>query len=570
MSFLFKIPAIVSDGIILFLQGIIGFSWFFVIYRLVSLGNQLDFISLPSTFPNFPHFPSTLNTKRDWKSLGAHLIFCYCLLESIFSLYQIFLIGKSRKLPVFTQHPREFLRDILLRATGSGLGPKNIPTLKPTDDGSREYEAKIQPPSHHPTERLPFDHPAAVEYRQTFVIWFRNCQWKELHYDNVLEWLCCTLFNKTLDQARAEDKDTEENKIIPFLDELVLLQENKSGTMFPKGYNESLRHRVIKLTLDPLKVKLRPLIFYAFAWSSDWLVKRFMMSNGFEFRHTFAENYKQNYLVRIPKNWENLSGLVLYITILHWLSVSSWSKERPMVVLIQPHISMGMFDPSYLKPPNHVQVTENIRLAIEYWGFKKTGVDLLSHSNGTLVSGWVIKEFPNLVRRCCMLDPVCFGNFLYSKPKTGMEKVIRYSLGTELGISNYIHRYFDWPRALIFPHQIPFFKDPKRFLVVLGGKDSILTASRVYKYLIINGMKNAFPEKQLLSKSGSSESVIQSNRANTQERQNLIYNPATQKLEGGIFFDPNAAHGETFMPQNPYFKLLKAWMEEAPIIAAKY
>ncbi|KAI8460328.1 hypothetical protein BY996DRAFT_6429693 [Phakopsora pachyrhizi] len=532
MSFLFKIPAIVSDGIILFLQGIIGFSWFFVIYRLVSLGNQLDFISLPSTFPNFPHFPSTLNTKRDWKSLGAHLIFCYCLLESIFSLYQIFLIGKSRKLPVFTQHPREFLRDILLRATGSGLGPKNIPTLKPTDDGSREYEAKIQPPSHHPTERLPFDHPAAVEYRQTFVIWFRNCQWKELHYDNVLEWLCCTLFNKTLDQARAEDKDTEENKIIPFLDELVLLQENKSGTMFPKGYNESLRHRVIKLTLDPLKVKLRPLIFYAFAWSSDWLVKR----------HTFAENYKQNYLVRIPKNWENLSGE---------------DKKAPIIFSHGVGIGkMGMFDPSYLKPPNHVQVTENIRLAIEYWGFKKTGVDLLSHSNGTLVSGWVIKEFPNLVRRCCMLDPVCF--------------VIRYSLGTELGISNYIHRYFDWPRALIFPHQIPFFKDPKRFLVVLGGKDSILTASRVYKYLIINGMKNAFPEKQLLSKSGSSESVIQSNRANTQERQNLIYNPATQKLEGGIFFDPNAAHGETFMPQNPYFKLLKAWMEEAPIIAAKY
>lgn len=53
---------------------------------------------------------------------------------------------------------------------------------------------------------------------------------------------------------------------------------------------------------------------------------------------------------------------------------------------------------------------------------------------------------------------------------------MRYFVGTELGIANTIQRHFDWPSNSLWFEEIPNARDPKKTLVVLGGKDAILNA----------------------------------------------------------------------------------------------
>lgn len=69
--------------------------------------------------------------------------------------------------------------------------------------------------------------------------------------------------------------------------------------------------------------------------------------------------------------------------------------------------------------------------------------------------------------------------------------MIRFNLGTELGIANYIQRHFDWCSSLLFVREIPGFEDPNRLMIILSGKDVIVNASRVRRYLKSEGMRDA-------------------------------------------------------------------------------
>ena len=59
---------------------------------------------------------------------------------------------------------------------------------------------------------------------------------------------------------------------------------------------------------------------------------------------------------------------------------------------------------------------------------------------------------------------------------TGLELVIRYFVGTELGVANLLQRHFDWLSNTLWFEEIPNARDPTRSLFLLGGKDSILDA----------------------------------------------------------------------------------------------
>ncbi|KAI9605106.1 hypothetical protein H4Q26_003078 [Puccinia striiformis f. sp. tritici PST-130] len=156
------------------------------------------------------------------------------------------------------------------------------------------------------------------------------------------------------------------------------------------------------------------------------------------------------------------------------------------MIFVQPHISMEIFSPAFFLPPNESQLTGDVKEAFENLGFYETGVELLAHSNGTVVAGWIIKAFPKLVKRSCLLDPICFG----------IEKLLRFGMAEELGTAYYTRRHFNWPDAVLWPHQVPGFRDPKRFIVILSGKDAILNAGRIRRYLLDGGMTDAFPMPQ--------------------------------------------------------------------------
>ena len=64
-----------------------------------------------------------------------------------------------------------------------------------------------------------------------------------------------------------------------------------------------------------------------------------------------------------------------------------------------------------------------------------------------------------------------------SSLKQGLDLIIKYFVGTELGVANFLQRHFDWSANCLWYEQIPNARDPKRTMFFLGGKDSIIDAN---------------------------------------------------------------------------------------------
>lgn len=576
-----------------------------VIYRVVSLGHQLDFLPFSSTFFSHSSLSSNSNPKNDWLSIGGLILFGISLLEVLFSLYCLYLIRCVQAEPQHQQRPFETLRNLILRALGSGLEPDHSSFQNPsTHQHSTKSQSPRIPSSNSLVPTLPYDHPKAKDFRENHLIWFQNCRWQDIYRDNHLEWLCCVLLNKTLEEVKEEDKlRSKEDVMLPRLEELVVAYENRVGIKIPDGYNELLRNKIIRLTKDPVRVIMRPLtLSYGFAWLSNEIIRQTMKCRGFKLKKCLNRKHGSKYFVRIPESWKKLPreerptpvvflhgvgmGFLLYVTLINHLVFSTWAKERPVMILVQPHISMEIFSPGYLRPPSQTQLTDDIRQAFEEQGFDQTGIEIVAHSNGTAVAGWIMKAFPQLVKRSCLLDPICFAlweghvcyNFLYSKPRTGLEKLLRFGMSRELGIASYTQRHFNWADAVLWPDQIPGFLDPDRFKVFLSEKDGIVNAPRIRRYLLDEGMREASlgspssEEMALLDVSdrleASQESLCEvgTNRhdsildgRNSGGRLKGVNN--RQVARGGLVFIPDCAHGQALVPGHPYFKVILRALE---------
>ncbi|WAR54553.1 hypothetical protein PtB15_4B170 [Puccinia triticina] len=591
MSLIFNAPAFAVDVGIKLVYGFIGGCWLVVIYRMVSLGGQLAILPLPSSFPRYPAFSSTSTTTEYWLSLGGEILFAISLLEVIFSIYCLHLIRCAQALPHSTPRSLELLKDLIIHALGSGLeSDPSSPYRRTTDEKEHDPDLGIAPSTEFLTKPLPFDHPKAKDFRENHSIWFQNCRWEDIYRENHLEWLCAALLNKSLEKVKEEDKlKSKEDATLPHLDELVVAYEKRVGVRLPDGYNEYLSDKTIRLFKDPVRASLRPLtLSYGLTWTANEIIRQILRYKGFELKCCSNRKNGLKYFVRVPDSWKKLpadqrppallfihgigTGFLLYNSLIKYLAFSAWGNERPVMIFVQPHISMEIFSPAYFLPPNETQLTGDVNEVFEDLGFHETGVELLAHSNGTVVSGWIIKAFPKLVKRCCLLDPICFGeweghvcyNFLYSQPKTGLEKLLRFGMAEELGTAFYTRRRFNWADAVLWPHQVPGFRDPKRFIVLLSGKDAIINASRIRRYLLDGGMTDAFPIPPDTSNSsqGHDEPLIQVEIDRPDSRP-VTGNASTSERigSGGILFDSGAAHGQALVPGHPYLKAIIGWLE---------
>ena len=67
---------------------------------------------------------------------------------------------------------------------------------------------------------------------------------------------------------------------------------------------------------------------------------------------------------------------------------------------------------------------------------------------------------------------------------------MKYFVGTELGVVNFLNRHFDWIANALWFEEIPNARDPTKTMFFLGGKDAIIDASRVKKYLTSHGVRD--------------------------------------------------------------------------------
>lgn len=54
---------------------------------------------------------------------------------------------------------------------------------------------------------------------------------------------------------------------------------------------------------------------------------------------------------------------------------------------------------------------------------------------------------------------------------------MKYFVGMELGVANFLQRHFDWSANALWYEQIPNARDPSKAMFFLGGRDAIVDAS---------------------------------------------------------------------------------------------
>ncbi|BEJ15990.1 hypothetical protein CspHIS471_0505950 [Cutaneotrichosporon sp. HIS471] len=355
---------------------------------------------------------------------------------------------------------------------------------------------------------LATDDPLAVEFREQLRTWFHHAPWESICAEDVLTWLAWSTFNEPLEAVRTQPKKNR------FVDRALTMLEARTGSVFPPGRSSA---PICRLTLDPVNVVSRPFIIYAIANSVNWLLRtQLYPSRG-------VQLYREgdiDYLLRIPPGWTSEKGRTernaVPVVYLHGLGFGLLQNHlllihliqslptHPLLVPIAHHTAQAIFDPRYLKPWTRPQLVAMLRGACARWGFfapgddgpkGRGGISLLSHSNGSVHHGWVLKDAPEMVRRSCFVDPVVFSlwegdvcfSFVYRKPRKAIELALYYFVASEVGIANYIQRHFNWCDNTLFVEEIPNAREASRSAIFLGGEDVIVDATRVRRYLERNG-----------------------------------------------------------------------------------
>ncbi|KAK4046493.1 hypothetical protein OIV83_006019 [Microbotryomycetes sp. JL201] len=174
-------------------------------------------------------------------------------------------------------------------------------------------------------------------------------------------------------------------------------------------------------------------------------------------------------------------GVVQYASMLSYLSSVKTLAHRPIIILVQPHISMSIFTKYHRLPPSESTCCAGIERMAKSWGFDKSGMTILSHSNGTIVHAWILRNLPHLAIRNAFADPA---------PRAPMEYIMRYFVVRELGVALAMQRHFSWSSNALWPDEVPNLGSPYQTAIFLSGDDRIVNVERVQRHLIANGVRN--------------------------------------------------------------------------------
>ncbi|RDB22664.1 hypothetical protein Hypma_010101 [Hypsizygus marmoreus] len=399
------------------------------------------------------------------------------------------------------------------------------------------------------------DDPLAVDFRNTMRTWFRKAPWSSVKLHEVRKWLYWSIFNA--DMPPLETLSTSQRAI---LDRTVDLLQKRSGYIFQEGSNPAAQP--MRVTIDDVNILWRPFTFYMAIFSINFCFKKLY---EFVWDTHYGHRDGLEYLIRIPKHWDPVTGprptvflhglglgLMQYNSmIMHLLQRF---PDRPLLVLLQPHISQDIFHPRYLKPMNRHQTADRLAALMNELGWvhhdsdddetkyseeekeiayllngkRNRGVTMMSHSNGSYIHAWMLKGYPKMIGRSCFADPVTFCswegdvcyNFVYRPCTTGIEVLMRYFVGAELGVANLIQRHFDWVSNSLWYEEIPNARDPSKTLFLLGGKDVIVHSKRVKRYLTFHGVNK------------------------------------------GIWYDPNGMHGQVLLSGSRGHNEILRWLRE--------
>ncbi|KAF9446937.1 hypothetical protein P691DRAFT_761187 [Macrolepiota fuliginosa MF-IS2] len=494
----------------------------------------------------------SLHTGKIWSyAMRGQVCFAIALVEVFFSVYHVQLARQIS--PPTTIGPGDALEIKTAYARLLKTGLASLP-----EDGGDEESLLISRPG-SPEEslvQLERSDPRAIDFRNSLRNWFHLAPWSSIRAVEVRKWLYWSIFNADIpppDRISPLHKEAMDNA-------LDMLQK-RTGTIFPEGSDPNVVP--LRLTIDRTFINWRPITFYAIiGFINRWLRRSYVNHFGVK----FEQHENLEYLLRIPKDWDSthgprplvfLHGLGLGLLQYHILISKLFRvfTDRPILIPLQPQISQDFFHPRFLIPVTRHQMADNLAQVLDKLGWARLGVEseqdletdsdeekdsveevllqrqgvtMLSHSNGTYVHAWMLKAHPKMLTRSCFVDPVTFCQwqgdvcykFMYRPAMTGFELVMRYFVGSEIGVANLLQRHFDWVSNTLWYEEIPNARDPSKTMYFLGGKDDILNADRIKQYLASHGIKK------------------------------------------GLWYDPEGRHGQALLKGTPGHNEIFRWLQE--------
>lgn len=335
----------------------------------------------------------------------------------------------------------------------------------------------------------------AEQRRERLRSWFFFAPIEDIYEDNVREWLAWAFAGRNLQDAK-EDKEC--CQLIDEGLEMVKLRLNWPNVK--PGFNPKVR--AIRLTLDPIRVMSRPLGFYVVTNYVTYATIAWLYAmHGFR----FERSGRCDFLVKKPVPGTSSSKRSLPIVFLHGLGIglgqyipmlTQLSRHKDgVVILLQPHISTAIFSSKFLDPPGKdEQAQATISILQKH---KMERCTTLSHSNGTMVLGWLLRTAPEMFQRNILVDPVSFCmwegsvcySFIHRRWASGVEALLGYFVGRELGIAHTIGRSFIWFDMILWTEEFPSL-NPKDLHIIFAEKDLLVDVPGSVKYLQNSGVSD--------------------------------------------------------------------------------
>ncbi|KAG8941755.1 hypothetical protein FRC00_012215 [Tulasnella sp. 408] len=286
--------------------------------------------------------------------------------------------------------------------------------------------------------------------------------------------------------------------------------EKRAGGRLREDPPEGTDHiEPLGLTWDPVNVWSRPGILYVFGELMNRSAKWYL-----EWKYNMVEREYEGigYLIRDPSPEQPPTqsplvlmhglglGVIQYVPSI-LLLMQHIPSDRPILIPLQPNISQAIFHPTHVLPLTRDQWVNGLKLLFEKLRWDEEGVTMVSHSKGSLIHTWMLKAYPELIKRSCFVDPgmtsgVCFclwegdlaWNFVYRKPTNAIQLIMKYFAATEPGIALAVQRHWDWTANALWFEEIPRPRDPYYAAYFLGGKDAVIDGWRVRRYLVNHGV----------------------------------------------------------------------------------
>ncbi|CAD6980582.1 unnamed protein product [Tilletia controversa] len=404
---------------------------------------------------------------------------------------------------VGTEH---FDQDVLKSADEADAAAGISPDITKPASGTASPSVRRSPPLFPPGSR--FDQTTeeqAAKMRLGFSNWFFCSSIEDVQRGNVFEWLAWALLESKVEEIEHNVAEVE------MLNDCLDAFETRLRWKFPAGKNEDLK--CVRLSIDPVNLLSRPIGFYLLVNAYTFVVEQYIR----RLRGVKKVRYgKTDFLVVPPKPRSSSDDPDSFpILFLHGLGIGVGQyrfffrhlvHHKPgAIIVLQPHISAQLFNANFLKPPLKDELTADVEACIRGMGIGRVEVDggkkedysltILSHSNGSMVHGWMLRAMPGWFKRNVLVDPVCFrmwegavcNAFVYRKWSSAIEVLLGYFVARELGVAYTIGRYFRWTDMTLWAHEFEAASDDHVHAIV-AENDMLVDVPGTVEYLAQTGV----------------------------------------------------------------------------------